>query len=93
MTQKYKLEKNLEVMRYSGKPFYWVELEKLQKLKQFCERQTDPYIRERAYTALNEYSAIIETYNIQGLKKANDHETAGNCGRQDIRVKGMYGSK
>lgn len=38
MTQKYKLDKNLEAMQHSGKPFFWVEIEKLRKLKQFCEK-------------------------------------------------------
>lgn len=36
-TQKYMMEENLDKMQHSGKPFFWVELEKLRKMKQFCE--------------------------------------------------------
>ena len=32
-TNKYKVRKSLEELRCSGKPFYWVDHEKLRKLK------------------------------------------------------------
>ena len=35
---KYNLNQNLETLGSSGKPFYWVEIEKLRKMKQFCEK-------------------------------------------------------
>ena len=72
MTQKYQLEKNLENMRFSGKPFYWIDHEKLKKLKQLCEKQSDPVIRERAFAALNEYQNIVEQYNATSRRKILD---------------------
>ncbi len=37
MIEQFRLDNNLENLRYSGKPFYWVGVEKLRKLKQLCE--------------------------------------------------------
>lgn len=53
--QKYQLNINLEDLRRSGKPFYWVAHEKLQKLKRFCEGQKDENMRKQALEALYEY--------------------------------------
>lgn len=72
MTQKYQVEKSLEKMRFCGKPFYWVDHEKLRKLKQLCDQQSDPVIRERAFAALNEYQSIVEQYNAQSRRKILD---------------------
>ena len=72
MTQKHKVEKNLESMRFSGKPFYWVDHEKLRKLKQLCEMQTDPVIRQRAFEALEEYQSVVQQYNDQSRRKILD---------------------
>ena len=38
MKDKYKLEKSLDSVKIQGKPFFWVDLEKLRKMKQFCEQ-------------------------------------------------------
>ena len=36
-TQMFKAEENLEELRYKGKPFYWVDYERLKKLKKVFE--------------------------------------------------------
>lgn len=40
MKEKYKLEKSLDTVKIQRKPFFWVDLEKLRKMKQFCEQQS-----------------------------------------------------
>mgnify|MGYP000978738759 FL=1 len=72
LSQKYKLEKNLETMRRSGKPFFWVDIAKLRSLKTFCENQKDPDIRAKAFDALKEYESIIDQYNNSSKHKITD---------------------
>jgi len=72
MSQLYKLDRVLEQTRRSGKPFYWVDLEKVRQLKQFCERQSDAEIRAKAFAALKEYEGIIDQYNFSAKVKITD---------------------
>lgn len=62
-TNKFKLRQCLDDLKYSGKPFYWVDHEKLKQLKSVCEQQKDPGMRKEAFAVLNEFKAIVEKYN------------------------------
>ena len=60
---KYKMRQSLEELRCSGKPFYWIDHEKLRQLKQLCEQQKDPKLRKEAFEVLQEFKEVVEKYN------------------------------
>lgn len=45
MADKFKLNESLDELRRSGKPFYWVDHQRLKKLKQLVDEQTDEGVR------------------------------------------------
>ena len=63
------MNEKVEDLRRSGKPFYWVDLPRLQKLKRIFEAEKDPESPEgkKAFDALQEYKSMIDQYN--GLSK------------------------
>ena len=64
-THSYKVNEKVENLRRSGKPFYWVDLPRLQKLKGIFEAEKDPESPEgkKALSALEEYKSVIKEYN------------------------------
>ena len=71
-THKYKVRQSLDELRRSGKPFYWVDHEKLQKLKLLCEQQKDSTMRKEAFDVLSEFKEVIEKYNKIAKKQITD---------------------
>ena len=61
------MNESLEELRRSGKPFFWVDHERLKKLKQLCETNS-----EEAKNALWEYKDIIDNYNYSNKRKITD---------------------
>ena len=62
-TQMFKAQESLEELRYSGKPFFWVDYERLKKLKKVAESQQDQATREKVKDALLEYKIYVDKYN------------------------------
>ena len=61
----------VEDLRKSGKPFYWVDLPRLQKLKHIFESEKDPESPEgkKAFEALEEYKPLVNEYNSLSKRK------------------------
>ena len=66
---KYLMRKSFEELRCSGKPFYWVDHEKLRQLKLLCEQQKDPDVRKEAYKVLQEFKEVVDKYNNVAKKR------------------------
>ena len=62
----------MEDLRKSGKPFYWVDHERLRKLKQLCETYKEDCVRKQAVSALQEYKDTVSNYNCKNKPKIND---------------------
>ena len=70
--QKRMLNESMEDLRKSGKPFYWVDHERLRKLKQLCETYKEDSVRNQAVSALQEYKDTVSNYNCKNKPKIND---------------------
>ena len=64
-TQKRVVNEKIDSLRKSGKPFYWVDHERLRKLKKLCdsERFQEENFRKQAVSALYEYKDTVNNYN------------------------------
>ena len=67
----FKVNEKVEDLRRSGKPFYWVDLPRLQKLKRIFEAEKDPESPEgkKAFNALEEYKSVVNEYNSLSKRK------------------------
>ena len=65
------MNEKVEGLRRSGKPFYWVDLPRLQELKRIFEAEKDPESPEgkKAFKALEEYKSVVNEYNSLSKRK------------------------
>ena len=67
------VDESLKDLRRSGKPFYWVDHDRLKKLKKMCETYKDESVKKQAVSALYEYKETVSNYNSKNKhNKMND---------------------